>query len=196
MPKTPIPQDSSPAHTFASMAAALGSPDPGDEEAILEGADDTDLVAMGKQIATRHILSDQKRIYSTAYDVWTNATAEQKAKLRAFSSELLAVAVALAAEPQDHHVRADSKTWPAPRARPSLPALRRSPGTRPPGGRRGSQASYCRSWDGLSRLHECGRPPLHDNRPRPCRALNLDTPALSLAARGSARAHNDVARRF
>jgi alkylhydroperoxidase/carboxymuconolactone decarboxylase family protein YurZ len=96
MPKTPLQQNDAPAHTFESMAEALGSPEPADEEAILEGADDTDLVATGKQIATRHILSDQKRIYSMAFEVWTNATAAQKGNLRAFSKELLAVAVARA----------------------------------------------------------------------------------------------------
>ena len=82
-----------PAHTLPSLAAALGAPDPDLLEALLEGSTEGERVALGQEIATPRLLTDDRRLYSIAYDVWTNATAEQKSRLRGFSPELLSVAV-------------------------------------------------------------------------------------------------------
>jgi hypothetical protein len=57
--------------------------------ALLEGATEAELVALGQSIATPRLLTDDRRIFSTAYDVYTQATPEQKGHLRSFSLELL-----------------------------------------------------------------------------------------------------------
>ena len=82
-----------PAHTLPSLAQALGAPDPDLLEAILEGSTEAERVALGQQIATPRLLTDDRRLYSMAYDVWTAATPEQRGRLRGFSPELLSVAV-------------------------------------------------------------------------------------------------------
>jgi hypothetical protein len=82
-----------PAHTLPSLAEVLGAPDPGLLEALLEGSTEAERVALGQEIATPRLLTDDRRLYSTAYDVWMSATAEQKSRLRGFSPELLSVAV-------------------------------------------------------------------------------------------------------
>jgi hypothetical protein len=113
MPKSPstaLPQDDPPAHTLDSIAAALGPADPALEAALLEGADDAALVALGRTIKSPHLVTDERRLYSIAFDVWQNATPEQKDNLRGFSPELLAVAVAharkLAEMAESHDERA------------------------------------------------------------------------------------------
>jgi hypothetical protein len=95
MPKPVVDEDPgpAPAHTLPSLAEALGKPDAGLLEALLEGASDAELVKLGQDIATPRLLTDDRRLYSIAYSVWTNATAEQKDHLRGFSAELLSVAV-------------------------------------------------------------------------------------------------------
>jgi hypothetical protein len=81
------------AHTLQSLAKALGTPDPALLPALLEGATDADLVALGRTITTPRLLTDDRRLYSIAYDVYTQATADQKNHLRGFSLELLGLAV-------------------------------------------------------------------------------------------------------
>ncbi len=95
MPKPVVEQDlaPAPAHTLPSLAEALGKPDAGLLEALLEGSTDAELVKLGQDFATPRLLTDDRRLYSTAYDVWTGATDEQKDHLRGFSAELLSVAV-------------------------------------------------------------------------------------------------------
>jgi hypothetical protein len=81
------------AHTLASLAKALGAPAPDLLPALLEGATDADLVALGNTIATPRLLTDDRRLFSLAYDVYTQATPQQKNHLRGFSLELLGLAV-------------------------------------------------------------------------------------------------------
>jgi hypothetical protein len=81
------------AHTLPSLAKALGTPDPDLLPALLEGATDVDLVALGNTIATPRLLTDDRRLFSIAYDVYTQATPQQKNHLRGFSLELLGLAV-------------------------------------------------------------------------------------------------------
>src|SRR5262245_9492798 len=88
------PQNDPPLHTLQSIASALGPADPELEAALLDGASDADLVAQGRSIASPHIITDEKRLYSLAFDFWQSATPSQKDRLRGFSDELLAVAVA------------------------------------------------------------------------------------------------------
>lgn len=85
-----------PAHTLSSMAEALGPPDSDLEGALLEGATDIALVRVGRTIASSHLIVDATRLYSTAFDVWQQATKEQKETLRGFSGDLLAIGVARA----------------------------------------------------------------------------------------------------
>lgn len=87
------PVSPAPAHTLPSLAKALGAPEPELLAALLEGATEADLVALGQKIATPRLLTDDRRLYSLAYDVYTQATAEQKSHLRGFSLELLGLAV-------------------------------------------------------------------------------------------------------
>ncbi len=91
----PIVDDlaTSPAHTLPSLAEALGKPDPDLLEALLEGSTEAERVTLGQSIATPRLLTDDRRLFSIAYDVWTVATPEQKSRLRGFSPELLSVAV-------------------------------------------------------------------------------------------------------
>jgi hypothetical protein len=56
-----------PTHTLPSLAKALGTPDPKLLEALLEGATEPELVALGQSIATPRLLTDDRRLYSTAY---------------------------------------------------------------------------------------------------------------------------------
>jgi hypothetical protein len=97
MPKPitpPAAPDDPPAHTLPSILDALPAPDPDLEAALLEGATDASLVAVGRTIASPHLITDERRLYSIALDVWQGATPEQKDHLRGFSEELLSVAVA------------------------------------------------------------------------------------------------------
>jgi hypothetical protein len=119
MPKSVVEQDlaPAPAHTLPSLAEALGKPDAGLLEALLEGSTDADLVALGQEFATPRLLTDDRRLYSMAYDVWTRATAEQKDHLRGFSADLLSVAVhhaieleAMLAEHEGRGAHADIST--------------------------------------------------------------------------------------
>ena len=82
-----------PPHTLPSLAKLLGPPEPGLLDALLEGASEADLVALGQRIATSRLLTDDRRLYSLAYDVYTGATPAQKDHLRGFSLELLGLAV-------------------------------------------------------------------------------------------------------
>jgi hypothetical protein len=86
-------EDPAPLHTLESIAKALGPPEASLLEAVLEGASDADLVDLGRQIASERIVTDDKRLYSMAYDVWNHATHAQKDNLRGFSQELLSLAV-------------------------------------------------------------------------------------------------------
>lgn len=79
--------------TLTELQSALGEPDPAAAAAILEGATEAELVALGRRIASRHILSDARRIYAAANDFWGNASPVQRNRLRGFSPGLLAVAV-------------------------------------------------------------------------------------------------------
>ncbi|MFS8067446.1 MAG: hypothetical protein ACMG6S_13880 [Byssovorax sp.] len=106
-----------PAHTLPSLAKALGPADPDLLAALLEGATEADLVALGQTIATPRLLTDDRRLYSTAYDVYTQATSEQKGRLRGFSLELLGLAVhhaieleALLAEHEGHATSSEIST--------------------------------------------------------------------------------------
>lgn len=85
--------DAAPAHTLPSLAKALGAPAPELLAALLEGASEEDLVELGRKIATPRLLTDDRRLYSLAYDVYTRATPQQKRHLRGFSLELLGLAV-------------------------------------------------------------------------------------------------------
>ena len=87
-----------PAHTLPSLAEALGTPDPDLLEALLEGSTEAERVTLGQEIATPRLLTDDRRLYSLAYDVWTSATPEHKNRLRGVSAELLSVAVPHAIE--------------------------------------------------------------------------------------------------
>lgn len=114
MPKptnTPIPTEST--LTLAEIRDALGDPDAGAAAAILEGATEAELVAQGRRIASRHILSDMRRIYAGAHDFWGHATPAQKARLRGFTPGLLSVAVARAQlldrMAADHTARTDGQ---------------------------------------------------------------------------------------
>lgn len=114
MPKnndSSVPVESS--LTLAEIQEVLGDPDPDAATAILEGATEAELVALGRKIASRHILSDSRRIYAAAHDFWTHATAPQKGRLRGFTPGLLSVAVArtqlLARMAADHTARADGQ---------------------------------------------------------------------------------------
>ena len=94
MPKTVIdPLTPAPAHTLPSLAKSLGPPEPELLAALLEGATEAELVELGQSIATPRLLTDDRRLFSTAYDVYTQATPEQKGHLRGFSLELLSLAV-------------------------------------------------------------------------------------------------------
>ena len=100
-------------HTLASIASALGTPDPALLDAWLDGASEAQLVAKGNQIASARVLTDVRRLYALAYSFWQSATDTQKEALRGFSPELLSIAVhqalALDAMLADHEERGDSR---------------------------------------------------------------------------------------
>lgn len=98
---TPTATQDPPIHTLSSLAEVLGPPDDELEEALLDGASDADLVAVGRTIASPHIVTDARRLYSLAFDVWQNASDAQKERLRGFSPELLGIAVAHASKLHD-----------------------------------------------------------------------------------------------
>ncbi|MDC3956300.1 hypothetical protein [Polyangium jinanense] len=100
-------------HTLASLASALGAPDPALLDALLDGTTEAQLVAKGKHIASSRVLTDVRRLYALAYSFWESATVAQKETLRGFSAELLSVAVhqaiALDAMLIEHEERGDSR---------------------------------------------------------------------------------------
>ncbi|MDI1480510.1 hypothetical protein [Polyangium sp. y55x31] len=100
-------------HTLASLASALGTPDPALLAALLDGTTEAQLVAKGKHVASSRVLTDVRRLYSLAYSFWQSATPAQKEALRGFSAELLSVAVhqalALDAMLVEHEERGDSR---------------------------------------------------------------------------------------
>jgi len=92
VPNMPEPEVEPILHTLESIASALGASEPGLIEAVLDGAAQTELVELGRQIETDHVVSDAERIYRTAFDFWGRATDAQKDRLRGFSPELLCLA--------------------------------------------------------------------------------------------------------
>jgi hypothetical protein len=83
--------------TLEALQDKLGKPDPTLVEAIRDEETREEFVALGSQIASRHILSDAPRIYGVAYAFFSSATDAQRETIDA-SQDLIAVGVFLALE--------------------------------------------------------------------------------------------------
>jgi hypothetical protein len=83
--------------TLEALQDKLGKPDPTFVEAIADEQTREEFVALGSQIASRHILSDAPRIYGVAYAFFSTATDTQRETIDV-SQDLIAVGVFLALE--------------------------------------------------------------------------------------------------
>lgn len=98
-----MPKPVSAASTFLSLDdlhAKLGAPDEAHRKAIVDEETREEFIALGVQIASRHILSDAPRIYGVAYEFLRTATAAQRASLDV-SLDLIAVGVHLTIQLRD-----------------------------------------------------------------------------------------------
>jgi hypothetical protein len=80
-------------HSLEALVHYLGRPDEGLLEAILDVYSRDGFIALGAQIESERVIADTTRIYSHAFDVWNQATQQQRDALLGFSPELLAVGV-------------------------------------------------------------------------------------------------------
>ena len=83
--------------SLEELQVKLGKPNPTLVEAICDEETREEFVALGSQIASRHILSDAPRIYGVAYAFLSTATVAQRETIDV-SLDLLAVGVFLALE--------------------------------------------------------------------------------------------------
>jgi hypothetical protein len=88
--------------SLEALHTKLGKPDPVLVEALSDEETREEFVALGSQIASRHILSDAPRIYGVAYAFLSTATVAQRETIDV-SLDLLAVGVFLALELQGLH---------------------------------------------------------------------------------------------
>ncbi|MDC3953464.1 hypothetical protein [Polyangium jinanense] len=83
--------------TLDALHQKLGTPDQALVDAIVDEETREEFIALGSQIASRHILSDAPRIYGVAYAFLSTATEAQRDKIDV-SQDLVAVGVHLARE--------------------------------------------------------------------------------------------------
>jgi len=78
--------------TLDDLHAKLGDPDPAFVKAIVDDETREEFIALGVQIASKHILSDAPRIYGIAYEFLASASATQLDSIDV-STELVSVGV-------------------------------------------------------------------------------------------------------